>query len=60
MEILDLEGYEEPLSRRRAKGVEHGAHVDRRNWVERRDDDHEFVGSEPDVLIIGRCALYPC
>ncbi|KAB5527989.1 dimethylaniline monooxygenase (N-oxide forming) [Coniochaeta sp. 2T2.1] len=51
--LTALNGHEEPLGPRRAKGVNHGANPERKNWSDRRRDEVEFRDSEPDVLIIG-------
>ncbi len=48
-----LNGHEEPVGPNRSRGVEHGGKPGRKNWVERRQEDAEFISSEPDVLIIG-------
>ncbi|KAL7629150.1 hypothetical protein AAE478_000669 [Parahypoxylon ruwenzoriense] len=51
--MTSLDSHEEPLGPRRGRGVEHGFHADRRNWLERRQQEFNFEVSGPDVLIIG-------
>ncbi|PSR81951.1 hypothetical protein BD289DRAFT_372031 [Coniella lustricola] len=51
--LEELKGFEEPVGPRRAQGVAHGYHRGRKNWRDRRDEEVEFVNSEPDVLILG-------
>ena len=35
--MVELKGFEEPLDVRRDKGVEHGVHEGRKNWLEKRE-----------------------
>jgi len=51
----ELKGHEEPLGERRAKGVDHGAFRQRKNWAERRQQEMEELGykTQPYALIIG-------
>ncbi|KAI5923605.1 hypothetical protein F4810DRAFT_710349 [Camillea tinctor] len=49
----EIKGHEEPLGPNRAKGVQHGAQVDRTNWLDRRITEQSFETRDPDVLIIG-------
>lgn len=51
--LMELNGHEEPLSSRRIQGVEHGGHLDRKNWQDVRNMEVEFQDKEPTVLIIG-------
>jgi len=51
--LQELAGHEEPRSDRRPRGVNHGYNPNRKNWVERRQEEVDFVNAEPDVLIIG-------
>ncbi|KAF1993021.1 dimethylaniline monooxygenase (N-oxide forming) [Amniculicola lignicola CBS 123094] len=51
--MTELKGYEEPVGKRRTKGVQHGGDPNRKNWKEKRDAEREFVDSDPTVLIIG-------
>lgn len=52
--LEELNGFEEPIGPRRPNGVQHGYHHGRKNWLDRRRDEENYVDSEPDVLIIGR------
>ncbi|KAI1634108.1 hypothetical protein F4809DRAFT_643847 [Biscogniauxia mediterranea] len=49
----ELKGHEEPLGPNRAWGAQHGAQVDRKNWLDRRTTEYNFETRDPDVLIIG-------
>jgi putative flavoprotein involved in K+ transport len=49
----ELKGHEEQLAARRTKGVVHGEHKDRRNWLEQRLDETAFADAEPQVLVVG-------
>ncbi|KAK3346544.1 dimethylaniline monooxygenase (N-oxide forming) [Lasiosphaeria hispida] len=51
--LEELTGHEEPLGSKRPNGVEHGGKPGRKNWLERREEDVDFVDKEPAVLIIG-------
>lgn len=51
--LEELKGFEEPLGLRRPVGVEHGAHRGRKNWLDRRNEEVDFVNQDPDVVIIG-------
>jgi len=53
--LVELKGHEEPKGPSRAMGVEHGAETNRRNWLEKRQEETEKLGSEeqPYCLIIG-------
>lgn len=53
----ELKGYEEPLGPRRGTGVQHGAIVGRKNWLDRRRDEENFENHDPDVLIVGKLQL---
>ena len=49
-----LRGHEELLNERRPNGAEHGEHVGRQNWQDRRQAAVEFRDREPAVLIVGK------
>jgi putative flavoprotein involved in K+ transport len=51
----ELKGYEEPMSERRPRGVEHGVHPNRKNWSELRREEMESFGktAQPYVLVVG-------
>ncbi|MFD9735441.1 NAD(P)-binding domain-containing protein [Umezawaea sp. NPDC059074] len=51
----ELIGHEEPLNGRRPKGAEHGAHPDRKTWLEQRRQETEDLGhtTQPHTLVIG-------
>lgn len=49
--LTELKGHEEPLNRRRSRGVKHGGDPARKTWKERRDAEKEEI--DPAVLIIG-------
>ena len=49
----ELKGFEEPLGSRRTKGVAHGEHKGRTNWLDERRRSREFVDRSPQVVIIG-------
>ncbi|KAF2277372.1 FAD/NAD(P)-binding domain-containing protein [Westerdykella ornata] len=51
--LKELKGFEEPVGKRRTKGVQHGGNPDRKNWKETRDAEANFEGKDPTVLIIG-------
>ncbi|KAI0855104.1 hypothetical protein F4860DRAFT_520173 [Xylaria cubensis] len=51
--IEKLNGHEEAVGPNRPSGVQHGARAGRKNWVERRQAEVNFEGSEPDVLVVG-------
>ncbi|KAH9897278.1 hypothetical protein F4778DRAFT_783370 [Xylariomycetidae sp. FL2044] len=51
--LEEIDGHEEPLGPNRTNGVEHGPVAGRKNWLERRYDEVNFEGADPDVLIIG-------
>ncbi|GAB3346258.1 flavin-containing monooxygenase [Modestobacter lapidis] len=48
-----LKGHEELSGPRRPKGADHGSHVGRENWFDRRAREREFINDEPQVLIVG-------
>ena len=52
--LRELKGYEEPMNNRRAKGVEHGMHSDRKNWADGRRAEANFKDKDPAVIIIGK------
>lgn len=50
-----LSGQAEATGKKRPNGVEHGEHVSRKNWLDRRKAEEEFEdGEEPTVLILGK------
>jgi putative flavoprotein involved in K+ transport len=53
--MTELKGFEEAKGERRPKGVEHGAFENRRNWLERRQQEEAELGVEtqPYVVIVG-------
>lgn len=48
-----LKGFEEPIGPRRASGVTHGGQPGRQTWLERREAQRQFTGTEPQVVVIG-------
>lgn len=51
--LMELKGYEEPIGKRRTKGVQHGENPERKNWRERREAEMNLEGIDPKVVIIG-------
>ncbi|KAI1482845.1 FAD/NAD(P)-binding domain-containing protein [Daldinia eschscholtzii] len=51
--VHELYNHPEPVGRLRPIGVKHGANPERENWLERRQDEINFVHGDPEVLIIG-------
>lgn len=53
--LQELKGHEEPLGRRRPRGVTHGLVKDRETWAEKRRREDEELGTttDPYVVIIG-------
>jgi putative flavoprotein involved in K+ transport len=53
--LYELKGHEEPLSRRRPMGAEHGANKERLTWLERREQEEAELGRsvQPYVLVVG-------
>ncbi|RHZ55394.1 hypothetical protein CDV55_105470 [Aspergillus turcosus] len=51
--LQELKGHEEAVNARRPLGVQHGGHLDRNNWQDRRISDSEFEGKSPVVLVVG-------
>jgi putative flavoprotein involved in K+ transport len=49
----ELKGFEERVGPRRAIGTAHGEHKERINWREERRDACEFVGRDPQVVVVG-------
>lgn len=50
-----LRGHEELTGSRRPNGVEHGEHISRLNWLDRRNIEEDFEdNNEPTVLIVGK------
>lgn len=49
----ELNRHQEPIGANRPEGVQNGATPGRKNWLDRRRDEENFVDSEPDVLIVG-------
>lgn len=56
--LRELKASPEPVNHRRTKGVEHGGNPERKTWLETREAEKEFVGTDPTVLIIGRPFLF--
>lgn len=54
-----LNGHEELVNERRPLGANHGEHVGRQNWQDKRQIDIQFRDREPAVLIVGKSCLYP-
>lgn len=53
----EISGHQEPIGPNRPDGVKHGATPGRKNWLDRRQDEENFTGTEPDVLIIGKSSF---
>ncbi len=53
--ISALKGYEEKAGPTREKGVEHGVHKNRKNWLERRELEQSTLGydEQPYCVIVG-------
>jgi hypothetical protein len=52
--LTELKGHEEAVGKKRPNGVEHGEHLSRKNWSDRRNAEEDFEdGQEPTVLILG-------
>jgi putative flavoprotein involved in K+ transport len=53
--MQELKGFEEPHGPTRPKGVEHGVHPGRKNWLEQRRQEEAELGyaRQPYVLIVG-------
>lgn len=53
--MVELKGHEEPKGPNRPKGVEHGAFKDRKNWLERKQQEEAELGytRQPYCVIIG-------
>ncbi|NNE22805.1 MAG: NAD(P)/FAD-dependent oxidoreductase, partial [Rhizobiales bacterium] len=53
--MVELKGHEERKGPTREPGVEHGAFKDRKNWLERKQDDEADLGykTQPYCVIIG-------
>ena len=53
--MTELKGYEEAKGPTRPKGVQHGAFNDRKNWLERKQDEEAALGytKQPYAVIIG-------
>jgi cation diffusion facilitator CzcD-associated flavoprotein CzcO len=49
----ELKGFEEATGSRRVKGVEHGEHMGRQNWLDRRTEEVSFEHTDPQVLVVG-------
>jgi hypothetical protein len=53
--LKELNGHEELVGKKRPNGVEHGEHLSRKNWLDRRKAEENFEdGENPTVLILGR------
>jgi hypothetical protein len=56
--LTELKGHEEAVGKKRPNGVEHGEHISRKNWLDRRNAEENFEdGQEPTVLILGEFTL---
>lgn len=53
--MVELKGHEEKKGASRESGVDHGAHKNRKNWLERKQDEEAELGykSQPYCVIIG-------
>ena len=53
--MVELKGHEEPKGTTRPKGVEHGVYKDRKNWLERKQQEEAELGysKQPYVVIVG-------
>lgn len=51
--LVELKGHEEAINHRRPVGAQHGEHLGRSNWLDRRIAELNFVDKEPAVLILG-------
>ncbi|MEO6747384.1 MAG: NAD(P)/FAD-dependent oxidoreductase [Caldimonas sp.] len=53
--MTELKGFEERTGDRRVKGAEHGVQVDRKTWLERRQEEAATLGitEQPYVVIVG-------
>ena len=53
--MVELKGHEEKNGATRESGVDHGAHKNRKNWLERKQDEEAELGyiSQPYCVIIG-------
>jgi putative flavoprotein involved in K+ transport len=53
--MTELKGFEERTGERRVKGAEHGVQVDRKTWLERRQEESAALGitEQPYVVIVG-------
>lgn len=53
--LEELKGHEEVVGKKRPNGVEHGEHISRKNWLDRRNAEENYEdGLEPTVLILGK------
>ena len=56
--LQELTGFEESTNERRPTGAEHGSHIQRQSWSERRAVEQNFEeGIEPTALVVGIHAL---
>ena len=53
--LQELKGFEEKKRENRIKGVEHGAHKDRKTWLEARQEEERTLGfaKQPYAVVIG-------
>ncbi|SCK62155.1 putative flavoprotein involved in K+ transport [Variovorax sp. HW608] len=53
--MTELKGFEELKGDRRVKGAEHGVNMQRKTWLEKRDDEAKTLGftEQPYVVIVG-------
>lgn len=55
--MTEFNEHPEPLRHLRANGAQHGFQQERRNWLERREEEFNFEKTDPDVLVIGKSKL---
>jgi len=51
--LQELKGYEEKKGATRPRGVDHGQHINRKTWLDKRIELQNMQGLEPVVLVIG-------
>ncbi|HSI58821.1 MAG TPA: NAD(P)/FAD-dependent oxidoreductase [Ideonella sp.] len=53
--MTELKGFEEKKGHRRVAGAEHGVHQERKNWLQKREEEAASLGytEQPAVVIIG-------
>jgi hypothetical protein len=56
--LKELKQHEELVGKKRPNGVDHGEHLSRKNWLDRRKAEENFDGGEePTVIILGVSAV---